>query len=66
MYKEVFTVKCAFMCDICGIVKVEYYSSNKGEYIVSISHVITLIPPKYAKTNEPEGELCVSWCIQYK
>ena len=28
---EVFTVKCAFMYDIYGIVKVEYYSCNKGE-----------------------------------
>ena len=31
------------MHDICDIVKVEYCSCNKGEYIVSVSHVITLI-----------------------
>ena len=31
-YKEVFTVKCAFMYEIYGIVKVEYYRYNKGEY----------------------------------
>ena len=40
---EVFTVKCAFLYDIYGIVKVEQYSRNKGEYFVSVSHVISLI-----------------------
>ena len=63
-HKEVFTVKCAFMYDICGIVKVEYSSYNKGEYFVSISHVITLIPPKCAMTREPKDEHCVLQCIQ--
>ena len=33
-------VKCTFIYDIYGIVKVEKYSCNKGEYLVSISHVI--------------------------
>ena len=31
------------MYDIYGIVKVEYYSQNKGEYFVPISHVISLL-----------------------
>ena len=31
-HKEVFTVKCAFMCDIYGIVKVEYSCNIKGLY----------------------------------
>ena len=31
------------MYDIYGIVKVEYYSCNKGEYIVYISHIISLL-----------------------
>ena len=30
------------MCDIYGIVRIEKYSYNKGEYLVSISHVISL------------------------
>ena len=47
------------MYDIYGIVKVEQYSYNKGEYFVSISHVITLMLPKCAKTREPEDEHCV-------
>ena len=38
--RKPFTVKCAFMYNPCGIVKVEKYSYNKGEYFVSISHVI--------------------------
>ena len=42
-HKEVFTVKCAFMYNIYGIVKVEYYSYNKGEYFVYISHIIFLL-----------------------
>ena len=52
------------MCDSYGIVKVDYYSCNKGEYFVSISHVITLIPPKCVKTRESKD--CVLQCIQYK
>ena len=59
---EVYTVKCAFMYDIYGIVKVNYNNYNKGEYFVSISHIIPLIPPKWAKTREPKDECCVSWC----
>ena len=31
------------MCDIYGIVKVESYSCNKGEYFVYISHIISLL-----------------------
>ena len=31
------------MYDIYGMVKVEYYSCNKGEYFVSVSHVISLL-----------------------
>ena len=62
MRKEVYTVKCPFMYDIYGIVKVEYNSYNKDEYFVSISHIITLKPPKCVKTREPEDEHCVSWC----
>ena len=54
------------MYDIYGIVKAEYYSCNKGESIVSISHVITLIPLKCVKTREPRDEHCVSWCNPYK
>ena len=50
------------MYDIYGIVKVDYYSCNKGEYFVSTSHVITLIPPKHAKTREPKEEHCVLQC----
>ena len=30
------------MYDICGIVRVEKYIYNKGEYFVSISHIISL------------------------
>ena len=43
MHKEVSTVKCAFMYDVYGIVKVEYCSYNKGEYFVHISHIISLL-----------------------
>ena len=39
---EVFTVKCAFMYDIYGIVRIEKYSYNKDKYFVPISHVISL------------------------
>ena len=42
------------MYGIYGIVKVEYRSYNKGEYIVSVSHIITLILPKCVKTGEPQ------------
>ena len=54
------------MYDIYDIVKVELYSCNKGEYLVSVSHVITLIQPKCTKTTEPEDEHCVLQCIRYK
>ena len=54
------------MYNIYGIVKVDYYSCNKGEYLVSISHVITLILPKCVKTREPEDKHCVSQCNQYR
>ena len=33
---------------------VEYCSCNKGEYFVSIGHVIILMLPKCAKTREPK------------
>ena len=59
-HKEVFTVKCAFLYDIYGIV--EYSNYNKGECLVSVSHVLTSIPPKCAKTREPEDEHCVLQC----
>ena len=36
-------VKCSFLYDIYGIVKVGKYSGNKGEYIVFISHIISLL-----------------------
>ena len=52
------------MYEIYGIVKVEYCSCNKGEYFVSISQVIALIPPKCAETIEPKEEHCVSLCTQ--
>ena len=35
-----------YLCVYSTVIKVEYYSSNKSECFVSISHVITLIPPK--------------------
>ena len=38
-----FTVKCTFLYDIYGIVKVVKYNCNKGEYFVFISHVISLL-----------------------
>ena len=44
---------------IYGIVKVEYYSYNKGEYFVSVGCIITLIPPKCVKNREPKDEQCV-------
>ena len=50
------------MCDICGILKVEYSSYNKDKYFVSISHIITLILPKCAKTREPKDEHCILQC----
>ena len=59
---EVFTVKCAFMYDVYGIVKVEKYGNNKGKNFVSMSHVIPPIPPKCAKTREPKGKCCVLQC----
>ena len=44
------------MYDIYAIVKVEYCSYNKGEYFVSISHVISLSSKK-----EPKDEhLCIT------
>ena len=52
------------MYDIYGIVKVEYSSCNKGEYIVSIGHIIILILPKFGKTREPKDKPCVFWCTQ--
>ena len=47
------------MYEINGIVKIEYSSYNKGEYFVSISHVIILILTKCVKTREPEDKHCV-------
>ena len=54
------------MYDIYGIVKVKLYSYNKGEYFVSISHIIVSILPKCAKTREPKDKCCVSQCIRYR
>ena len=50
------------MYDIYGIVRVEYSSYNKGEYFVSISHVIILILLKCVKTREPKDEHYVLQC----
>ena len=50
------------MYDIYAIGKVEYCSCNKGEYFVSIGHVIILILPKSVKTRGPKDKCCVSWC----
>ena len=47
-HKEAFTVKCAFMYYVYGIVKVEKYNCNncnKDECFLSVSFVISLIPP---------------------
>ena len=46
-----------------GIVIIEIYSYNKRVntlYTVVMSP--SYIPPKCAKTREPEDEHCVSWC----
>ena len=43
-HKEAFTVKCAFMYYVYGIIKVEKYSCNKGECFVSVI-IISLILP---------------------
>ena len=59
-HKETFTVKCTFLYDVYGIVKVENYSCNKGEIFVFTICVITLILPKCVKTREPKDEHCVS------
>ena len=50
---------------VYGIVKVVKYSCNKGEYFVFESHVIPSIPPKHAKTREPNDEHYVLQCTQY-
>ena len=47
------------MNDVYGIVRIEKYSYNKGEYFVSISHIISLI-------KEPKDECCVLWYTQYR
>ena len=52
------------MYDIYGIVKVEYSSYNKGDYFVSISHIIILILPKCATTREPKDKHCVLQCTR--
>ena len=41
---------------VYGIVKMEKCSCNKGEYFVFESPVIPPIPPKCAKTREPEDK----------
>ena len=51
---------------IYGIVKVEYYSCNKGDYSTAVGHVITLRLPKCVKTREPKDEHCVLWCTKNK
>ena len=53
------------MYDDYGIVKVEKYSCNKGEYFVSESHVIPPIPPKCVKTREPKDKHCVLQCTHF-
>ena len=42
--------------------KIDKYSCNKGEYFISVSHVIFLIPPQSEKGKEPEDKHCVSQC----
>ena len=37
-----------------GIVKIGIYSHNKGKYYVCNCHIISYVPPKFAKTREPE------------
>ena len=53
------------MYDVYGIVKVEKYSFNQGEYFVLESHIIPSIPPKCVKIREPKDKHCVSQCTQY-
>ena len=40
MHKEVNTVKCAFMYDIYGIVKVEKSNNIKRLIVVYVSHIL--------------------------
>ena len=47
---------------IYGIVKVEKYDCNKGEYFVFESHITPSIPPKCAKIREPKDDHCVLQC----
>ena len=54
------------LCIYGIVIKVKYYSCNKSEYFVSISHIINLIPPKCVETREPKDEHCVSQCTWYK
>ena len=54
------------LCIYDIVIKVDYCSYNKGEYFVSISHVIILILPKCVKTREPEDKHCVLLCTLYK
>ena len=49
---------CVCVCDIVIIV---IYSYDKWLYTLVAS--LSLIPPKCAKTREPEDEHCVLWCI---
>ena len=52
---------CAFMYDIYGIVKVDKYSYNKGEYFLYL-----LITLSFLHKREPKDECCVLWCTQYR
>ena len=58
-HKEIFTVKCAFMYDVYGIVK-KNIVIIKVKNFVSVSHIIPPILPKCPKTREPKDECCVS------
>ena len=53
------------MYDVYGIVKVDKYSCNKGEYFVSESCVILPILPKCMKTRETEDDHCMLQCTRY-
>ena len=43
LIRNPFTVMCAFTYDTYGIVKVEKYSYNEGEYFVSMSRYLSYI-----------------------
>ena len=54
------------LCIYGIVIKVDYCSYNKGEYFVSISHIIILILPKCGKIRKPKDKHCVLQCTLYK